>query len=465
MKISTIFQRLGILTCLLNAYGLGVQAQSQTYKPMLQDGKMWYYRSIYPVRGADYVGTFRIDGDSVVDGVAYKKCYSDDSGEAVDLLREEDKKVFGEKNNETGYGPDCKGLYYDFSLEEGDTAIVYLGGSVKAYQVDTIKVDGETYRRLYIDYSDGWMLAHREYWVEGVGSSWGFYPAWRLDGFGAYDELDSCTVDGKLLFSRNDFVRVPHSKRQWVLASYSEMHGGNSTWLSGGTRRTYAAMGETELNGETYETVYDYSVPIDDPLKKHEYLFAMRSEAGRVLADAESYHAVFADTAALYPVTEEGEVLLYDYNTHVGDAYLGHANITVVQEGDTILADGQSRRMLVLSTGHRLVEGIGCVNAGGTPFDYLGYDTPVYVPKGDYYDAFVSFTLLENYYDEEGRRIYSNTREKAYDAILAGVKPVVSQSTNRTDASAVYDLQGRRMDGRNLPKGIYIQGGRKFVVK
>ena len=97
MKISTIFQRLGILTCLLNAYGLGVQAQSQTYKPMLQDGKMWYYRSIYPVRGADYVGTFRIDGDSVVDGVAYKKCYSDDSGEAVDLLREEDKKVFGEK--------------------------------------------------------------------------------------------------------------------------------------------------------------------------------------------------------------------------------------------------------------------------------------------------------------------------------------------------------------------------------
>ena len=63
-----------------------------------------------------------------------------------------------EKKNETGYGPDCKGLYYDFSLEEGDTAIVYLGGSVKAYQVDTIKVDGETYRRLYIDYSDGWML-------------------------------------------------------------------------------------------------------------------------------------------------------------------------------------------------------------------------------------------------------------------------------------------------------------------
>ena len=29
----------------------------------------------------------------------------------------------------------------------------------------------------------------------------------------------------------------------------------------------------------------------------------------------------------------------------------------------------------------------------------------------------------------------------------------------------VYDLQGRRMDVRHLPKGIYIQHGKKFVVK
>ena len=27
------------------------------------------------------------------------------------------------------------------------------------------------------------------------------------------------------------------------------------------------------------------------------------------------------------------------------------------------------------------------------------------------------------------------------------------------------DLQGRRMDVRHLPKGIYIQHGKKFVVK
>ena len=29
----------------------------------------------------------------------------------------------------------------------------------------------------------------------------------------------------------------------------------------------------------------------------------------------------------------------------------------------------------------------------------------------------------------------------------------------------IYNLQGIRMNGKNLPKGIYIQGGKKFMVK
>ena len=29
----------------------------------------------------------------------------------------------------------------------------------------------------------------------------------------------------------------------------------------------------------------------------------------------------------------------------------------------------------------------------------------------------------------------------------------------------IYTLSGQRMTGTHLPKGIYIQGGRKFVVK
>ena len=31
--------------------------------------------------------------------------------------------------------------------------------------------------------------------------------------------------------------------------------------------------------------------------------------------------------------------------------------------------------------------------------------------------------------------------------------------------NAVYNLQGQRIDGKSLPKGIYIKNGKKFMVK
>ena len=181
----------------------------------------------------------------------------------------------------------------------------------------------------------------------------------------------------------------------------------------------------------------------------------MRREGGRVLADADSYRAAFAQASNVYPTNDEGEYILYDYDAHVGDAYLG-TQYTVVEEGDTTLSDGQSRRMLVLSSGHRLIEGVGCVNVQGTPFDYLCHDNAP--------NTFFDFSLLENYYDAEGHRIYVNTREKAYEVIVAGVETVTTSDRLASD-DRVYDLQGRRMDARHLPKGIYIQHGKKFVVK
>lgn len=38
-------------------------------------------------------------------------------------------------------------------------------------------------------------------------------------------------------------------------------------------------------------------------------------------------------------------------------------------------------------------------------------------------------------------------------------------TTNNADKKNVYDLMGRQMSNTKLPKGIYIQGGKKFIVK
>ena len=453
MKISTIFQRLGILICLISTHGFSALAQSPSYKPMLQDGKEWYLRSVYLPRGADKGFYRKICGDTLICGVSYKKLVNW-KNQFMDGLREEGRKVYSAEGGEL----------FDFNLQEGDTLYSDYG-TVAVSTGDSIRVDGRSYLRLGIAPADLYteddgFQSPWEYWVEGIGSSFGIYPIWGMYIIGPHNELDSCKVDGKLIFTRNDFLRAPNSERQWVHCSYAYITNGNQTYWYGSARRTYATIGDTEENGKTYQKVYDCTESRcagNDADKRYKYLFAMRNEDGRVLADAESYAAAYPKAVTEYPQNDAGEFILYDYNAHVGDAYLGRADITVEQKGDTTLADGQAHRLLVLSTGHRLVEGIGCVNAGGAPFAYLCH--PAYTSPVD------NVTLLETYYDAEGHRVYVNSRERLCDEILAGVKPVVSQSTNRTDASAVYDLQGRRMDGRSLPKGIYIQGGRKFVVK
>ena len=433
----------------------GLRASAaQTPKPFLQEGKEWYTRCVHYFLG-EFFHTERIEGDTILDGVAYKKLY--DGNVVEGFLREENGKVLGKVGS---YYDDydtsdwSSHLVYDFSLGKGDTTVSHDYFRLNVNTVDTILVDGEPYRRLGIgcysyygggtDYSNG---DTQEYWVEGIGSDVGPDPGPGFDWVTSfYMTFDSCKVDGKLLFTSNDFLRAPHSDRQWICADYRKTNHWETHelyFLRHG-RRSYACAGETTLNGKTYQKVYS-----------NKYLFAMRREDGRVLADADSYRAAFAQASDVYPTNDEGEYILYDYDAHVGDAYLG-TQYTVVQEGDTTLSDGQSRRMLVLSSGHRLIEGVGCVNMQGTPFDYLCHDNAP--------NTFFDFSLLENYYDAEGHRIYVNTREKAYEAIVAGVQTVATSDRLATD-DRVYDLQGRRMDVRHLPKGIYIQHGRKFVVK
>ena len=42
---------------------------------------------------------------------------------------------------------------------------------------------------------------------------------------------------------------------------------------------------------------------------------------------------------------------------------------------------------------------------------------------------------------------------------------VSSKSSNSHSPDAWYDLSGRKLPGKPTAKGIYINGGRKFVIK
>lgn len=208
-----IFRRLCVVVCLLNTYGLTVSAQSVVNKPFLQEGKEWYTRCVHYFLG-EFFHTERIEGDTILDGVAYKKLY--DGNVVEGFLREENGKVLGKVGS---YYDDydtsdwSSHLVYDFSLGKGDTTVSHDYFRLNVNTVDTILVDGEPYRRLGIgfysysgggtDYSKGNI---REYWVEGIGSDVGPDPGPGFDWVtSSYMTFDSCKVDGKLLFTSNDF--------------------------------------------------------------------------------------------------------------------------------------------------------------------------------------------------------------------------------------------------------------------
>ncbi len=48
---------------------------------------------------------------------------------------------------------------------------------------------------------------------------------------------------------------------------------------------------------------------------------------------------------------------------------------------------------------------------------------------------------------------------------LTGISNLDDVASTDTDNAAVYDLNGRRMTGTQLQKGIYVKNGKKFIVK
>ena len=97
----------------------------------------------------NFFHTERIEGDTILDGVAYKKLY--DGNVVEGFLREENGKVLGKVGS---YYDDydtsdwSSHLVYDFSLGKGDTTVSHDYFRLNVNTVDTILVDGEPYRRL-----------------------------------------------------------------------------------------------------------------------------------------------------------------------------------------------------------------------------------------------------------------------------------------------------------------------------
>ena len=152
-----------------------------------------------------------------------------------------------------------------------------------------------------------------------------------------------------------------------------------------------------EKNGKTYQMVRidaDTKEPCPFPIEKliPKEVLGIREKGGRVYVDRQEYMTLLETsnwniigdkTYIPYKTTAEGELVIYDYNMQVGDKYPhieGHEDISVVNKETMTTPDGVKRRLLTLSNGCKILEGIGCLNSPGLYFFYLN---PV---LGDYND-------------------------------------------------------------------------------
>ena len=218
-------------------------------------------------------------------------------------------------------------------------------------------------------------------------------------------------------------------------------------------------------NGNTYHKIYLLELLCEDSSEGEMYAFAepcvgIREANGKVFAEYESYMALTREVRTgvegelPFLVTEDKEILLYDYTVGVGDKYPTSdvcAPIFVSSVETVTISDGMKRKLITLDNGLELLEGIGCLNSNGLLLHYL-------YTSGHWFQDYYGNKILHKLC------MYYKNGILVYDSAAKNNGIALQRTQPQQPVLLRYDLSGRRFFG--IPdKGIYIQNGRKQVLK
>lgn len=177
-------KKLLFTTLILLAYAISGLAQT-TYYPLVHEGDDQQWNVLYVTEPYHYTWETEIqfiEGDSIIDGVAYKQAWrksSDGTGLRIKgFVREENKRVYSRilsyYNGEYVLGEEV--LLYDFNLTEGDTVRTVGEAALTLIVIEEseVEVNGSMRRQLGLGYEPWPLGSVYEYWIEGVGSTYGF---------------------------------------------------------------------------------------------------------------------------------------------------------------------------------------------------------------------------------------------------------------------------------------------------
>ena len=187
----------------------GMTMKAQDYHPIVEEGKQWNVLFSYPWNPPEpqhkYTDIYKIEGDTLLDGVSYKVMYTTRNEDLMGwsvcgVIREtEDKQVLYRRD-----GASYDEILYDFSMEVGDTICMcdygYDGCCMVVIEKGETIVNGEPRQQIVLEYPFG--NGEEEVWIEGIGSLYGIVDSGSLFMTGGSTNL-LCYYEGGDLIWQN----------------------------------------------------------------------------------------------------------------------------------------------------------------------------------------------------------------------------------------------------------------------
>ena len=196
-----------ILLLFILSFGFGNMAKADNI-PFVQDGKQWMYFGSRPETNPDekedgaYYGTYYyyFQGDTIIGDISCLKLYyEEERGNLSELyegaMYEEEGRVYFIPEGKT-----AASLLYDFNCQVGDS-IETFGGTMMVENIKTVGYDGKTYKVISVQDTKSWTGA----WIEGVGSKYDLLALTCPDSASVL--LRSCTMEDEMNFRYpTDFI-------------------------------------------------------------------------------------------------------------------------------------------------------------------------------------------------------------------------------------------------------------------
>ncbi|MBQ1668078.1 MAG: exo-alpha-sialidase, partial [Prevotella sp.] len=184
------------------------------YFPLVHEGNDRQKWNVVYMASMNYPNDYFTETQSIrdnitLDGVDYKLVWKEDvydSKRIAGAVREEDKRVYYRMYWQQSYQNEV--LLYDFNLTVGDTVSVgWSDYRLIVLEESQVQVNGTMRRQLGLAmyFDDGTIGEVEEYWIEGVGSTYGFLNSGYEGWVGAFVHLLCYHENGNLVWDNEEF--------------------------------------------------------------------------------------------------------------------------------------------------------------------------------------------------------------------------------------------------------------------